>query len=116
LHGLTPSLASLQDQGYKIGLVTDGRMSGASGKVPNAIHLTPESLNQGAITKIRDGDIIELDLENGILRVLIDEDTFAKRKPLEIDLSHNEYGFGRELFANFRINVTTSETGATAAF
>ncbi|MBP9742758.1 MAG: phosphogluconate dehydratase, partial [Burkholderiales bacterium] len=59
LHGLTPSLASLQDQGYKVGLVTDGRMSGASGKVPNAIHLTPESLNQGAITKIRDGDIIE---------------------------------------------------------
>lgn len=116
LHGLTPSLASLQDQGYKIGLVTDGRMSGASGKIPNAIHLTPESLNNGEITKIRDGDIIELDLDNGVLRVVIDEATFAKRIPLEVDLSHNEYGFGRELFANFRVNVTTAETGATAAF
>jgi len=113
LHGLTPFLSSLQDQGYKVGLVTDGRMSGASGKVPNAIHLTPESVSDGNITKIRDGDIIELDLHHGILRVLISDDELAAREIRKIDLAANGHGLGRELFTNFRHNVSSSETGAT---
>ena len=113
LHGLTPSLASLQDQGYKVGLITDGRMSGASGKVPNAIHITPESLSGGNIAKVRDGDIIELDLDGGILRVLVDDATLAAREPYPADLSANEYGLGRELFAGFRRTVSNSEHGAS---
>ena len=113
LHGLTPALYSLQDKGYKIGLVTDGRMSGASGKVPNAIHLTPESLNNGNIARIQNGDIVELDLENGILRVLVDDEELAKRQPLDADLSQNEFGLGRELFSGFRQMVSSSEQGAS---
>ncbi len=113
LHGLTPALSSLQDKGYKIGLVTDGRMSGASGKVPNAIHLTPESLNNGNITRVRDGDVIELDLENGILRVMVDEDELIRRSPLTADLSHSKFGLGRELFSGFRNVVSSSEEGAS---
>lgn len=114
LHGLTPALASLQDQGYKVGLITDGRMSGASGKVPNAIHLSPEALSGGNIAKIHDGDIIELDLNNGVLNVLVDDQTLANRTPLQVDLSGNEYGFGRELFSSFRQVVTSSEEGASS--
>jgi phosphogluconate dehydratase len=113
LHGLTPFLSSLQDQGYKVGLVTDGRMSGASGKVPNAIHLTPESVSGGNLTKIRDGDIIELDLHHGILQVLISDTELASREVRKINLSANDHGLGRELFTNFRHNVSSSETGAT---
>ena len=113
LHGLTPSLASLQDAGYKVALVTDGRMSGASGKVPNAIHLTPEALAGGMIAKIRDGDIIELDLENARLSVEVSEEEFASRKIIHPDLSKNGYNIGRELFINFRQNVSSAETGAT---
>jgi phosphogluconate dehydratase len=113
LHGLTPALSSLQDRGYKVGLVTDGRMSGASGKVPNAIHLTPESLNNGNITRIRDGDIVELDLENGILRVLVDDLELEKREVLHAQLSQNNFGLGRELFSGFRNIVSTSELGAS---
>ncbi len=114
LHGLTPSLASLQDQGYKVALVTDGRMSGASGKVPNAIHLTPEALVGGMIAKIHDGDIIELDLENGRLSVEVSDEEFASRKIIHPDISKNSYNIGRELFINFRQNVSSAETGATA--
>lgn len=114
LHGLTPSLASLQDKGFKVGLVTDGRMSGASGKIPNAIHLTPEGLSNGNIAKIQDDDIVELDLDNGILRVLVDDDVLAKRESLHADLSSNEFGLGRELFAGFRRLVTCSEEGASS--
>ena len=113
LHGLTPSLASLQDQGYKVALVTDGRMSGASGKIPNAIHLTPEALNNGNIAKIRDGDMIELDLENGLLRVELDEKEFNSRTINHPDISKNGYNIGRELFINFRNNVSNAEAGAT---
>lgn len=116
LHGLTPALASLQDQGYKIGLVTDGRMSGASGKVPNAIHITPESLCGGNIAKIMDGDIIELDLENCILHLHISDLELKQRSIHRGSLAANEHGLGRELFTNFRINVTSSESGATSTF
>lgn len=114
LHGLTPSLASLQDKGYKVALVTDGRMSGASGKVPNAIHLTPETLNGGNIVKIRDGDMMEIDLDGGILQVHVDDATLASREMLKADLSGNEYGLGRELFSHFRKIVTSSEEGASS--
>jgi len=103
----------LQDKGYKIGLVTDGRMSGASGKVPNAIHLTPEGLNNGNIARIRDGDIIELDLENGVLQVLVDDVELSKREAIRADLSGNGFGLGRELFSGFRNAVSTSELGAS---
>lgn len=116
LHGLTPILSSLQDKGYKIALVTDGRMSGASGKIPNAIHLTPESLNGGNIIKIRDGDIIELDLDNGVLQLLVNDAELEKREHIAIDLSHNQYGLGRELFSGFRHLVTKSEDGACSLF
>lgn len=113
LHGLTPSLASLQDKGFKVGLVTDGRMSGASGKIPNAIHLTPEGLGNGNIAKVRDGDIVELDLDGGRLNVLIDDSILASRESIQADLSQNEFGLGRELFAQFRNVVSSSEEGAS---
>jgi phosphogluconate dehydratase len=116
LHGLTPALSSLQDKGYKVGLVTDGRMSGASGKIPNAIHITPESLSGGNIAKIMDGDIVELDLENGILHLHVDDLELKQRSLRQAILAGNEHGLGRELFANFRVNVTSSETGATSTF
>lgn len=114
LHGLTPSLYILQDKGYKVGLVTDGRMSGASGKVPNAIHMTPDSMAGGNIAKIRDGDIIELDLENGILRTLVSNEELSKREVLHTDLSGNQFGLGRELFAHFRSIVSSAEDGGSA--
>lgn len=113
LHGLTPALASLQDQGYKVALVTDGRMSGASGKVPNAIHVTPETLEGGNFAKILDGDVIELDLDNSILRAHVPESELAARKWHAPDLSSNQIGFGRELFRHLRSNSTDSEHGAT---
>ncbi|MCC2625159.1 MAG: phosphogluconate dehydratase [Burkholderiales bacterium] len=116
LHGLTPALSSLQDKGYKVGLVTDGRMSGASGKIPNAIHIAPESLSGGNLAKIIDGDIVELDLENGILHLHIDDVELNRRSLRQAVLACNEHGLGRELFTNFRANVTSSETGATSTF
>ncbi|WP_416357943.1 phosphogluconate dehydratase [Aureimonas phyllosphaerae] len=113
LHKLTPSLGVLQDRGQKVALVTDGRMSGASGKVPAAIHVTPEALDGGPIGKIRDGDLIRLDGEAGTLEVLVDPAEFARRPNAEADLSGNEVGLGRELFAVFRRAVGTADTGAS---
>lgn len=114
LHGLTPSLSVLQEKGYKIALVTDGRMSGASGKVPNAIHTTPDSVMLGNLAKIRNGDIIELDLEKGILQVLISDDELNKREAMKADLTQNNIGLGRELFGNFRNCVSSAEAGGSA--
>lgn len=111
LHGLTPILGSLQSKGYKVALVTDGRMSGASGKVPAAIHLSPEALAGGNIAKIEDGDIIKLDANAGTLTVLADD--FESRQPVTIDLSDNEFGCGRELFQLFRDNAGSAEQGAS---
>lgn len=110
LHGLTPQLSVLQDKGFKVALVTDGRMSGASGRVPAAIHLSPEAADGGAIAKIRDGDMIRLDATTGVLEVLADG--FAAREPVMIDLSDNNYGSGRELFQTLRDAVTPAEDGA----
>jgi len=112
LHKLTPPLAVLQDEGFHVALVTDGRMSGASGKVPAAIHVSPECLAGGALDKVRDGDLIRLDAEAGTLEALVDAAEWAARLPATADLSGNESGMGRELFASARAMVSTAETGA----
>jgi phosphogluconate dehydratase len=113
LHRMTPPLAVLQDLGYRVALITDGRMSGASGKVPAAIHVTPEAADGGAIAKIMDGDIIRIDATNGRLEILVDEKEFAIR-PLAIkDLTNNEVGTGRELFATFRNLAGRADQGAS---
>ncbi len=113
LHKLTPGLGVLQDRGYQVALVTDGRMSGASGKIPAAIHLTPEALDGGPIALVRDGDIIEVDAESGKLELLVDEAELKSRKPVEADLTLNHEGTGRELFAPLRRTVGLAEEGAT---
>lgn len=113
LHKLTPALGVLQDKGYKVALVTDGRMSGASGKVPAAIHLSPEALDNGPIGRIEDGDIITLDAEAGILSVDVAEDVFQARPQAQADLSANNTQMGRELFVSLRKMVGTAETGAS---
>ncbi len=109
LHSLTPTLAVLQDRGLKVALVTDGRMSGASGKVPAAIHLSPEAADGGAIALLRDGDILRLDATTGTLDCLTD---LAGRSPAQADLSGNGTGVGRELFEMFRRSVGPSSEGA----
>jgi phosphogluconate dehydratase len=112
LHGLMRPLGALQDDGYKVAIITDGRMSGASGKVPSAIHLTPEALNGGMIAKIKDGDMIRLDCNSGELSILIDNSTLEKREVLTPDLSANRHGMGRELFSMMRNYVNGAEEGA----
>ncbi|MGV3650141.1 MAG: phosphogluconate dehydratase [Devosia sp.] len=113
LHKLTPSLAVLQDRGQKVALLTDGRMSGASGKVPAAIHMTPEAKNGGPIAYIRDGDVIRLDAEAGTMDVLVDAAEFFARAPATEDLTPQHFGMGRELFATFRNLVGPAEAGAS---
>ena len=113
LHKLTTALGVLQDRGHKVALVTDGRMSGASGKVPAAIHVTPEALDGGPIGRSRDGDIIRLDADAGTLEVLVPADELAARPLRTPDLSGNEYGIGRELFAGFRQLVGRADQGAS---
>ncbi|WP_150526122.1 phosphogluconate dehydratase [Roseibium sediminis] len=113
LHKLTPCLGILQDRGYKVALITDGRMSGASGKIPAAIHVTPEAADGGPIAKIKDGDIIRVDAKTGKLEVLVDADEFAARPLASADLSHHQNGVGRDLFATFRNAVGTADTGAS---
>ncbi|MBT5186722.1 MAG: phosphogluconate dehydratase [Kordiimonadaceae bacterium] len=113
LHKLTPPLGVLQDKGYHIALITDGRMSGASGKVPAAIHISPEAIDGGVISLIQEGDIIELDAVNGNLVLHVDDEELKKRIPETIDISSNSFGLGRELFAGFRNSVGPAEKGAT---
>jgi phosphogluconate dehydratase len=115
LHKLTPPLAVLQGKGFKVAIVTDGRMSGASGKVPAAIHLSPEALQEGPIAKVKTGDIIRLDAIEGTLNVLVEEDVWASRpyaKLTEEQEIINSHGMGRELFGGMRKNVKTAEEGA----
>lgn len=114
LHKLTTVLGILQDRGQRIALVTDGRMSGASGKVPAAIHVTPEAVEDGPIARIHDGDIIRLDADAGTLEVLVPASEFALRRTADADLIGNEFGFGRELFAGFRQLVGRADHGASA--
>jgi phosphogluconate dehydratase len=115
LHKLTPPLAVLQGRGFKVALVTDGRMSGASGKVPAAIHVTPEALAGGALAKVRNGDVIRLDADAGTLEAQVEPSIWAAREALPIDpiqADDNAHGLGRELFAGFRRNVNGAEQGA----
>jgi len=111
LHSLTPVLAVLQDRGLKVALVTDGRMSGASGKVPSAIHVAPEAAHGGPLARIADGDLLRVDAVNGTLDVLTPG--ALDRPPVMPDLSENEFGTGRELFALFRRSVSASTAGAS---
>ncbi len=115
LHKLTPPLAVLQGKGFKVALVTDGRMSGASGKVPAAIHVSPEVLAGGALGKVRTGDVIRLDAVAGTLEALVDVAVWSSRNVVELTAAHahvNGHGLGRELFAGLRRNVLTAEEGA----
>ena len=113
LHKLTPLLGVLQDQGYKVALVTDGRMSGASGKVPAAIHVTPEAVAGGAIARVRDGDLVTVDCEAQSLTLHVDAGELAARDPHLPDLSRSHHGQGRELFALFRSADLHAEDGAS---
>lgn len=113
LHKLTPPLGVLQDMGFKVALVTDGRMSGASGKVPAAIHVTPEAVKGGLIGKVRDGDIVRVDAKAGTLEVKVSAEELAKREASAPDLSKKHYGTGRELFATMRATVSAAEEGAS---
>ncbi|MDE3079545.1 MAG: dihydroxy-acid dehydratase, partial [Paracoccaceae bacterium] len=110
LHSLTPTLSVLQDRGLRVALVTDGRMSGASGKVPAAIHVSPEAADGGPLARLRDGDIVRLDADAGRLEVLAED--FDSRTPVTADLSANHFGTGRELFEVFRRNVGPATSGA----
>jgi phosphogluconate dehydratase len=115
LHKLTPPLAVLQGKGHRVALVTDGRMSGASGKVPAAIHVTPEAAAGGPLAKLRDGDIIRLDAHHGVLQALVPDAEWDARKPQEMPQElreANAHGVGRELFAAFRRNALSAEEGA----
>jgi phosphogluconate dehydratase len=109
---LLPTLGLLQDRGRRVALVTDGRMSGASGKVPSAIHVTPEAAEGGALSRIRDGDVIRLDAHAGRLEILVAAADLAARAPTHPDLSASQYGMGRELFRSFRANALSAELGA----
>jgi phosphogluconate dehydratase len=112
LHQLTPSLASLQSKGFNVALVTDGRMSGASGTVPAAIHVTPECLCGGPLGRVRDGDVIRLDCHAGVLEAKVAEHEWRQRELPSLDHTHNEHGCGRELFAGFRRAAGDAEAGA----
>jgi len=114
LHRLTPVLGVLQDQGFHVALVTDGRMSGASGKVPAVIHLSPEALLNGPIAKVQTGDMLIIDAEAGVLDVEIDDDVWRSRPVAQPEhQAENEVGFGRELFGVFRAAAAPAEHGAS---
>ncbi len=113
LHGLMPPLGVLQERGFKVAIVTDGRMSGASGKVPSAIHMTPEAAKGGLISKIEEGDMIRFDVLNGLVEVMVDEATLSGRSFVAPDHLANRYGFGRELFVSMRQSVGSAEEGAS---
>ncbi|UTA81184.1 phosphogluconate dehydratase [Halomonas sp. XH26] len=112
LHKLTPFLGVLQDRGFKVALVTDGRMSGASGKVPAAIHISPEALDGGPLSKLRDGDIVRLDANAGTLEAKVEATTWADRERVVANLDHYHVGLGRELFSGFRHLAMRGEEGA----
>jgi len=114
LHKLTPPLGVMQDQGYKVALVTDGRMSGASGKVPAAIHVGPEAILGGPLARVQDGDMLTLNAKTGELLIDIEADIFAARKPARFTPNKHVLGGGRDLFAGFRSACTSAETGGSS--
>ena len=113
LHKLMPPLGVLQDRGHKVALVTDGRLSGASGKVPAAIHVTPEAAEGGAIAKVRDGDMIRVDAIAGLVEILVDNDEWQSREIVTEDMAESHVGVGRELFAPLRAAIGRADGGAT---
>ena len=112
LHKLMPPLGVLLDKGYKVALVTDGRLSGASGKVPSAIHVTPEAYNGGLLAKVQDGDLIRVNALTGEIKLLVDEQILSARQPYQADLSAERVGCGRELFGALRQHLSGAEEGA----
>jgi phosphogluconate dehydratase len=112
LHKLTPSLSILQKRGHRVALVTDGRMSGASGAVPAAIHLSPESIAGGPIARLRDGDLVRLDAAAGVLAALVPASEWEARTPAHLSAIDRGHGWGRELFSSFRTLATDAESGA----
>ncbi|MGN6481408.1 phosphogluconate dehydratase [Luteibacter sp.] len=112
LHKLTPTLSLLQDRGHRVALVTDGRMSGASGRVPAAIHVTPEAESGGPIARVRTGDLVRVDAIAGTVEVLIEADEWNSRVPDNVDLGVHHSGMGRELFAMFRQSAVAADLGA----
>jgi len=116
LHSLTPALSVLQKRGFRVALVTDGRMSGASGSVPAAIHLTPECMNGGMLARVRDGDLLVLDSESGVLEARVPAAQWAARTAAEPTLGHYQHGLGRELFGTFRHVASDAEAGASVCF
>jgi phosphogluconate dehydratase len=118
LHSLSPALGVLQDKGFKVAFVTDGRMSGASGKTPAAIHVSPEALAGGPLAHVRDGDVIRLDADAGVLTTVgagaLSARPAARRT--EAHAGGSAWGFGRELFGAFRQAVSTAEEGASVCF
>ena len=115
LHSLSPGLGVLQDRGFRVALVTDGRMSGASGKTPAAIHVTPEALDGGPLAYVRDGDVIRVDAETGELHIRIEMHELMARKRARPTESQ-DWGYGRELFGAFRAGVSPAEQGASVCF
>ena len=113
LHQLTPYLGVLQNRGHRVALMTDGRMSGASGKVLAAIQVTPEAIDGGLLSRVRDGDTIRIDAQAGLLEACAGEEDIASRTARDIDLAPSHSGMGRELFAAFRHAVSSPESGAT---
>tara|TARA_R110002167_G_scaffold60822_2_gene171454 strand:+ start:7339 stop:9165 length:1827 start_codon:yes stop_codon:yes gene_type:complete len=116
LHSLTPPLGVLQDKGFKVALVTDGRMSGASGKVPAAIHVTPEACKGGLIAKVQSGDMIELNTQTGVMSLLVDTLVLEARELKVTDVAQHQIGMGREMFAGMRSTLTGAEEGACSLF
>jgi phosphogluconate dehydratase len=116
LHSLTPPLGVLQDKGFKVALVTDGRMSGASGKVPAAIHVTPEACKGGLIAKVQTGDLIELNTQTGVMSLLVDNLVLETREAKVTDVALHQIGMGREMFAGVRSTLTGAEQGACSLF
>ncbi|MDR0807335.1 MAG: phosphogluconate dehydratase [Enterobacteriaceae bacterium] len=113
LHKLMPPLGVLMDRGFNVALVTDGRLSGASGKVPAAIHVTPEAYSGGLLAKVQDGDMIQVDGTTGEINLLVDDAELARRSAVQPDLSASHIGMGRELFSVLRENISGAEQGAT---
>jgi len=113
LHQLITYLGILQDRGFKVALVTDGRLSGASGKVPAATKLCPEAKTGGLIAKIQNGDLIVLDCEQKMLELMVDEKELNQRELALLNNTQGDYGMGRELFSGMRERVSSAESGAT---
>ena len=116
LHSLSPPLGVLQDKGFKVALITDGRMSGASGKVPAAIHVTPEASKGGLLAKVKTGDMIELNTETGEIALLVEQAELDARELRVLDFSAHQTGMGREMFAGMRRTLTGAEQGACSLF